>query len=150
MTNCAKRFCSPISKLNWFHSRADDIISCAGYRIRPTEVEANLMEHPAVLEAVVVGMPDKAKGEVGKAYIVLNKTEQIFSFVCHTKKRTYIFSISPFKILRKDKFNSTLSTIVFREEKIMPRKSGITDEEIIKMYKSNVPYKEMELIHRAN
>ncbi|WP_077210576.1 acyl-CoA synthetase [Bacillus dakarensis] len=57
----------------WFQGRADDVISSAGYRIGPTEVEASLMEHPAVLEAAVVGKPDKTKGEIVKAYIVLNQ-----------------------------------------------------------------------------
>lgn len=57
----------------WFQGRADDVIVSAGYRIGPTEVEASLMEHPAVLEAAVVGKPDKVKGEVVKAFVVLNK-----------------------------------------------------------------------------
>lgn len=57
----------------WFQGRADDIITSAGYRIGPTEVEASLMEHPAVLEAAVVGKPDKEKGEIVKAFIVLNE-----------------------------------------------------------------------------
>ncbi|RLL46823.1 acetate--CoA ligase [Oceanobacillus piezotolerans] len=56
----------------WFQGRADDIISSAGYRIGPTEVEASLMEHPVVLEAAVVGKPDGIKGEIVKAFIVLN------------------------------------------------------------------------------
>ncbi|WP_077210577.1 acyl-CoA synthetase [Bacillus dakarensis] len=56
----------------WFQGRADDVISSAGYRIGPTEVEACLMEHTAVLEAAVVGKPDKTKGEIVKAFIVLN------------------------------------------------------------------------------
>lgn len=58
----------------WFQGRADDVISSAGYRIGPTEVEACLMEHPAVLEAAVVGKPDKAKGEIVKAFVVLNQS----------------------------------------------------------------------------
>lgn len=57
----------------WFQGRADDVISSAGYRIGPTEVEACLMEHSAVLEAAVVGKPDKEKGEIVKAYVVLNQ-----------------------------------------------------------------------------
>lgn len=56
----------------WFQGRADDVILSAGYRIGPTEVEACLMEHPAVLEAAVVGKPDKDKGEIVKAFVVLN------------------------------------------------------------------------------
>ncbi|SER86529.1 acyl-CoA synthetase [Psychrobacillus sp. OK032] len=57
----------------WFQGRSDDIISSAGYRIGPFEVESSLLEHPAVSEAAVVGKPDDAKGEIVKAFIVLNK-----------------------------------------------------------------------------
>ncbi|QQK80313.1 AMP-binding protein [Salicibibacter cibi] len=56
----------------WFEGRADDVITSAGYRIGPTEVENSLMEHPAVMEAAVIGKPDKAKGEIVKAFVVLN------------------------------------------------------------------------------
>ncbi|WP_264757822.1 AMP-binding enzyme [Neobacillus dielmonensis] len=55
----------------WFQGRADDIISSAGYRIGPFEVESSLLEHPAVAEAAVVGKPDPLKGEIVKAYVVL-------------------------------------------------------------------------------
>ncbi|WP_338452749.1 AMP-binding protein [Niallia oryzisoli] len=58
----------------WFEGRADDIISSAGYRIGPFEVESSLIEHPAVAEAAVVGKPDEAKGEIVKAFIVLTPT----------------------------------------------------------------------------
>lgn len=56
----------------WFEGRADDIISSAGYRIGPFEVESSLIEHPAVAEAAVVGKPDPEKGEIVKAYVILN------------------------------------------------------------------------------
>ncbi|MHA6261306.1 acyl-CoA synthetase [Sporosarcina sp. CAU 1771] len=56
----------------WFEGRSDDIISSGGYRIGPFEVESSLLEHPAVDEAAVVGKPDAAKGEIVKAYVVLN------------------------------------------------------------------------------
>ncbi|MFC4024054.1 acyl-CoA synthetase [Oceanobacillus longus] len=58
----------------WFQGRADDVITSSGYRIGPTEVEATLMDHPAVLEAAVVGKADKVKGEIVKAFIVLQKS----------------------------------------------------------------------------
>ncbi|MEW9677949.1 AMP-binding protein [Lentibacillus sp. L22] len=57
----------------WFQGRADDVISSAGYRIGPTEVEDSLMSHPAVVETAVVGKPDETKGEIVKAFVVLNK-----------------------------------------------------------------------------
>lgn len=55
----------------WFEGRDDDVISSAGFRIGPFEVESSLMEHEAVAEAAVVGEPDPAKGEIVKAFVVL-------------------------------------------------------------------------------
>ena len=55
----------------FYTGRADDIISSAGYRIGPTEVENALIEHPAVLESAVVASPDTERGEVVKAFVVL-------------------------------------------------------------------------------
>jgi acetyl-CoA synthetase len=57
----------------WFQGRADDIISSAGYRIGPFEIESCLLEHPAVVEAAAVGKPDPAKGEIVKAFVVLRE-----------------------------------------------------------------------------
>ena len=55
----------------WFQGRDDDIISSAGYRIGPGEVEECLSKHPAVALAGVVGSPDPVRGEVVAAFIVL-------------------------------------------------------------------------------
>lgn len=55
----------------FYTGRADDIISSAGYRIGPTEVENALIEHPAVLESAVVASPDGERGEVVKAFVTL-------------------------------------------------------------------------------
>ncbi|MFK7963815.1 MAG: acyl-CoA synthetase [Burkholderiaceae bacterium] len=55
----------------WFVGRADDLISSAGYRISPFEVESSLLEHPAVAESAVVGKPDATRGEIVKAFITL-------------------------------------------------------------------------------
>lgn len=60
----------------WFEGRSDDIISSAGYRIGPFEVESSLIEHSAVVEATVVGKPDETKGEIVKAYVVLHPNYQ--------------------------------------------------------------------------
>ena len=53
----------------WFVGRADDVIKSAGHLIGPFEVESVLMEHPAVVEAGVIGMPDPVAGEVVKAFV---------------------------------------------------------------------------------
>ncbi len=55
----------------WFVGRADDVITSAGYRIGPGEVEDCLMRHPAVALAAVVGVPDPVRTEIVKAFVVL-------------------------------------------------------------------------------
>jgi len=55
----------------WFVGRADDVIKSAGHLIGPFEVESALIEHPAVAEAGVIGIPDPTVGEVVKAFVAL-------------------------------------------------------------------------------
>ncbi|HEU5084790.1 MAG TPA: acetate--CoA ligase [Acidimicrobiales bacterium] len=55
----------------WFVGRGDDVIKTAGHLIGPFEVEKVLLEHPAVVEAGVIGVPDEVAGEVVKAYVSL-------------------------------------------------------------------------------
>ena len=54
----------------WFHGRFDDIIKTGGFRVGPYEVENVLMEHPAVVECSVIGVPDALRGQAIKAVIV--------------------------------------------------------------------------------
>ena len=56
----------------WFHGRFDDIIKTGGFRVGPFEIENILMEHPAVLECSVVGVPDPLRGQAIKAVILLS------------------------------------------------------------------------------
>jgi acyl-coenzyme A synthetase/AMP-(fatty) acid ligase len=53
----------------WFVGRADDVITSAGYRIGPFEVESALLEHPAVMESAVVASPDPDRGAIVKAFV---------------------------------------------------------------------------------
>ncbi len=55
----------------WFVGRADDVINTSGERVGPFEVESALVEHPDVVEAGVIGKPDKLRGEIIKAFVVL-------------------------------------------------------------------------------
>ncbi len=55
----------------WFQGRSDDVITSAGYRIGPGEVEDCLMKHPAVALAAAVGVPDPVRTEIVKAFLVL-------------------------------------------------------------------------------
>ena len=55
----------------WYQGRADDMFKAAGYRIGPSEIENCLVKHPAVANAAVVPKPDKERGNVIKAFVVL-------------------------------------------------------------------------------
>ncbi|AEF81397.1 AMP-binding protein [Leadbettera azotonutricia] len=57
----------------WFVGRSDDVIKSSGYRIGPFEVESALLEHPAVLECAITGVPDEDRGTVVKATVILAK-----------------------------------------------------------------------------
>jgi acetyl-CoA synthetase len=56
----------------FYMGRNDDLINSAGYRIGPMEVEGVLLEHPAVADCAVVGSPDQERGEIVKAFVVVN------------------------------------------------------------------------------
>lgn len=76
----------------WFIGRKDDVIKTAGHLIGPFEVENILMDHPAVLESAVIGVPDPLIGEMIKAYVVLKKDfiqseEQKLQIIAHARKK---------------------------------------------------------------
>lgn len=94
----------------WFLGRGDDVINASGYRIGPAEVENALAEHPAVAESAVVSSPDKDRGEVVKAFIVLNS-----EFLSHDQEQLikelqqHVKSVTaPYKYPRKVEFVSEL------------------------------------------
>ncbi|MFG6668088.1 AMP-binding protein [Halomonas sp. HNIBRBA4712] len=56
-----------------FAGRDDDIITTAGYRVGPTDVENSVMTHPGVAESAAVGKPDEIRGEIIKSFVVLRE-----------------------------------------------------------------------------
>lgn len=56
----------------WYQARTDDMIISSGYNISGPEVEGVLLEHPAVRECGVIGVPDEERGQIVKACVVLN------------------------------------------------------------------------------
>ena len=92
----------------WFIGRDDDVIKASGYRIGPFEVESALMEHPAVVEAAVVGSPDPIRGQIVKAFVVLKpgfgpSGELVTDLQEHVKKVT-----APYKYPRAIEFVDSL------------------------------------------
>jgi len=92
----------------WFVGRNDDVIKSSGYRIGPFEVESALLEHSAVLECAVTGVPDEERGTAVKATVVLAKgftaSEELKTELQnHVKKTT-----APYKYPRIVEFVSEL------------------------------------------
>jgi len=92
----------------WFSSRADDVITSAGYRIGPFEVESALIEHAAVAESAVVSSPDEMRGAVVKAFVVLAAGFEASDALAerlqeHVKKAT-----APYKYPRRIEFVNEL------------------------------------------
>jgi Acyl-coenzyme A synthetases/AMP-(fatty) acid ligases len=70
-----------------FVGRSDDIITSSGYRIGPFDVESALVEHPAVIEAAVVGKPDPERTEIVKAFVVLGSGYEASDELAETLRR---------------------------------------------------------------
>ncbi len=92
----------------FYAGRNDDIISSAGYRIGPTEVENVLIEHPAVLESAVVASPDVERGEVVKAFIVLRDASQASPALIKTLQEHVKALTAAYKYPRKIEFVASL------------------------------------------
>jgi acetyl-CoA synthetase len=60
----------------WYRGRGDDVITWAGYRIGPGEIEEALLRHPAVRLAAAIGVPDPVRTETIKAFVVLAEGQQ--------------------------------------------------------------------------
>jgi len=92
----------------FYAGRNDDIISSAGYRIGPTEVENVLIEHPAVLESAVVASPDAERGEVVKAFIVLRSDQHPSEALVKALQQHVQNLTAPYKYPRKIEFVESL------------------------------------------
>jgi acetyl-CoA synthetase len=92
----------------WFIGRADDLITSAGYRISPFEVESTLIEHNAVVESAVIAKPDDMRGEIVCAFVVLaegveGSDELVKEIQDFCKKQS-----APFKYPREVRFVESL------------------------------------------
>jgi acetyl-CoA synthetase/medium-chain acyl-CoA synthetase len=96
----------------WFASRADDVINSSAYRIGPFEVESALVEHPAVVEAAVVGKPDAERGEIVKAFVVLAKGHAPSDTLKHQLQEHVKHTTAPYKYPREIEFVDELPKTV--------------------------------------
>jgi acetyl-CoA synthetase len=102
----------------WFVGRADDVINTAGHRVGPFEVESALVEHEAVAEAGVIGKPDHERGEIIKAFIVLNngvkQTDELLEDIKEHTKRKLAAHAYPREIEVKESLPKTRSGKIMR------------------------------------
>lgn len=91
-----------------FEARADDMIISSGYNIAGPEVEAALLEHPAIKECAVVGVPDAARGQLVKAFIVLQDGNEGTPELAQALQLFVKQRIAPYKYPRAVEFRSSL------------------------------------------
>ncbi len=84
----------------WFQCRTDDMIVSSGYNIAGPEVEAALATHPAVKECAVIGVPDVARGQIVKAFVVLHPGASGDGSMTRTLQDFVKSNIAPYKYPR--------------------------------------------------
>lgn len=91
-----------------FHARTDDMIISSGYNIAAPEVEAALMQHPAVAECGVMGVPDAERGHIVKAWVVLRSGHAPGQDMVRTLQDFVKQTIAPYKYPRAVAFVAAL------------------------------------------
>lgn len=109
--------------------RKKEMILSAGFNVYPREVEEVLYEHPAVLEAAVVGIPNAVRGEKIKAYVVLKPGAEATAaqLIAFCRER-----LAPYKVPRAVEFRQSLPRLItgkvsrrmLREEELAARSAG--------------------------
>lgn len=92
----------------YFQARTDDMIIASGYNIAGPEVEAVLMEHPAVAECAVVGAPDAERGTVVKAFVVPRELDKAGPELVKALQDHVKATIAPYKYPRAVEFLDAL------------------------------------------
>jgi acetyl-CoA synthetase len=96
----------------WFVGRNDDVIKTSGYRVGPFEVESALLEHPAVAESAVIGVPDEKIGQRIKAFIVLTPGHQGSPELARELQEHVKRTTAPYKYPRELEFVTELPKTV--------------------------------------
>jgi len=104
----------------WFEGRADDVITSAAYRIGPFEVESALVEHPAVMEAAVVGKDDPERTQIVCAYVILAPGREASDELTHELQDHVKRVTAPYKYPREihyvEELPKTISGKIRRSE----------------------------------
>jgi acetyl-CoA synthetase len=117
----------------WFVGRADDVIKSAGHLIGPFEVESVLLEHPAVAEAGVIGVPDPVALEFVKAFVALHRgyspSEELRKELLAHARRRLGPAVAPREIDFRDNLPKTRSGKIMRRL-LKARELGLPEGDI--------------------
>jgi acetyl-CoA synthetase/4-hydroxybutyrate---CoA ligase (AMP-forming) len=119
----------------WFVGRSDDVIKSSDFRVGPFEVESALVEHPAVLEAAVVGSPDPNRYQLVKAYVVLKQGQKPSKELALALFQHTIKVLAKFKIPRiiefADELPKTISgkirRVQLRDQEVKKRQEEVKE-----------------------
>ena len=94
----------------YFHyqSRTDDMIISAGYNIAAPEVEEAVLQHAAVAECAVIGVPDEERGQIVKAFVVLREGHSADAVMTRALQDFVKQTIAPYKYPRAIEFRTAL------------------------------------------
>ena len=118
----------------WFVGRSDDVIKSSDFRIGPFEVESALMEHDAVAETAVVGVPDEKRHQLVKAFVILKQGQQPSRDLALDLFQHTINILAKFKIPRIIEFvpevpktlSGKIRRVELREQEIAQKKEDKT------------------------
>lgn len=113
----------------WFQGRLDDVINTSGERIGPFEVESKLIEHPAVIEAGVIGKPDPLRGQIIKAFVALRDGYQASEELKEEIRQFVKTGLSAHAAPREIEF----------KEKLPKTRSGKIMRRVLKAWELNLP-----------
>ena len=103
----------------WIQGRVDDVLKIAGHRIGTAEVESAFVSHKSVVEAGAIGVPDKIKGEVIKAFIILKQGIKPTDLLIQELKQQVRKTLGPIAVIKDIAFVDKLPKT--RSGKIMRR-----------------------------
>jgi len=117
----------------WFVGRKDDLIKSSGHLIGPFEVESALMEHPAVSEAGVIGVPDPVAGQIVKAFVALKPNftpnEELNQSLLALARKRLGAAVAPKEIVFRNNLPKTRSGKIMRRL-LKARELGLPEGDI--------------------
>ncbi|MBR9787455.1 MAG: acetate--CoA ligase [Vibrionaceae bacterium] len=117
----------------WFVGRKDDLIKSSGHLIGPFEVESALMEHPAVAEAGVIGVPDPVAGQIVKAFVALKPNvtadEELKQSLLGLARKRLGAAVAPKEIVFRSNLPKTRSGKIMRRL-LKARELGLPEGDI--------------------